>query len=208
VEELIAEIEKLIPYWENMPGLCFFVKDLHGRYVYVNTPFADFVGRSVSSILYKKPEDVWEGNRRQIAQTLDYDEMVIEEEEKAFESVLLIKDAESRERFMQVYKIPVKSSSDGRILGIMGVGYDVTGDREKLFTILQILFRRLSKSEKQYFFFRTEGLSRGQIAKSMSTTVETVDSYRHRIMKKLCINVQEMAFLEIVYKLFIDYSLQ
>lgn len=206
MDRLILQIEKLTPSWENMAEVPIFVRDMKGRYVYVNTAFAEFLGRSISSILYKKPEDLWIKNKRQIDIFFRDDRLIFDGVTRMTDSVVVIEDAANRDRFMRIFKTPVFNSHETEILGIIGVAFDITSDREKIFTMLNILFRRLSKSEKQYFFFRTEGRTRAEIAKDMGTTVETIDSFRYRIMKKLFIKEEEMFFLETVYKLFIDYS--
>lgn len=205
MDKLISEIEKLIPFWENMTGVCIFVKDMTGRYIYVNTAFAEFVGRSISSILYKKAEDVWK-NRRQIDLLISDEKSLLNGTVGMVDTVMVMKNSANEDRSMRILKIPLYKDREKEIIGISGICIDITHDREKLLTVLHILFRRLSKSEKQYFFFRSEGRTRAEIAKDMDTTVETVDSYRHRIMKKLVINEKEMFFLESVYRLFIDYS--
>jgi len=206
MENLVNLIAKITPILENLNGVMIFVKDLDGRYVYITKSFLDVFEKQISDLLYKKAEEVWGKTSKQINLLIEDEKSILSGEFTISDRNICIVNSNLQEKYIRVFKTPLYDIEEKKIIGIITIGIDITSDQSMLFSLLHMFFRRLSKSEKQYFFFRSQGQTRAKISKDMDTTIETIDSYRYRIMKKLKVNDQEMMFLEKIYKLFIDES--
>ncbi len=204
MRDLLDLILKIRPVCEKFSNLMFFVKDTQGKYLYASTSMLEFFGKSSNDVLYKKYEDVWGENTGRIKPIMEEESFLISGKCHVIDRNIRLENCRREEKYFRVFKTALYNAEEDEIIGIIGVGLDITGDRGMLFSLFHILFRQLSKSEKRYFFFRTEGLNRTEIARHMDTTLETIDSYRRRIIKKFKVNESEMIMLESIYKIFVN----
>jgi DNA-binding CsgD family transcriptional regulator len=206
MNDLFDLIVRMRPVSEKFSNIMLFVKDTQGKYLYASTSLLEFFGKASSDVLYKKYEDVWGHNTARLRPVMEEESMLLSGKCRVIDRNIRLENSMREERYFRVFKTALYSENEDEIIGIIGVGLDITGDRGMLFTLFHIFFRQLSKSEKRYFFFRSDGLTRGEIARLMDTTIETIDSYRRRIMKKFKVDEREMMLLENIYRLFLNES--
>lgn len=199
-------IIRLTPVFEKVTSLMFYIKDTEGKYLYISASLLKLSGKSMSDFLYKKSPQVWGTNKGRVRPLMTDEESMINGELTLIDKTVRMLDYKDDDTYVRVFKTPLYDAEEKNVIGILGVGIDITSDKGVLLSLFHIFFRRLSKSEKRYFFFRTEGHSRAEIARDMDTTIETIDSYRQRIMKKFKVNETEMLFLEKIYRIFINES--
>ncbi len=204
MKDLIDEVRRMSSFFERMEGFCVCVKDKKGKYVYVNTCYADIMGETVPNLLYRMAADVWEMSEEEALQIRQDEESLLRGEVGSVRRVMKKKSPQGEDEYYCIIKAPVCSENDNEILGTVAIVVDTSYESSMLLMLLQILLRRLSDAEKRYFFLRTQGLSRAEISKNMNTTVETVDSHRHRVMGKMKINSEEMEEIEGVLRFFLD----
>ena len=204
MDDLLDLIVRMRPVFEKFSSLMFFIKDTQGKYIYASPSLLEFFGKSASEVFYKKSDEVWGENKRRVQPVLTEEKLLLSGEIAMIDRSIRIKNPVGEEKYVRVFKTALYNTTEDKVIGIIGSGINISADRDLLFSLFHIFFRRLSKSEKRYFFFKTGGLSRAMIAREMDTTVETIDSYRQRIIKKFKVNDEEMMLLEKIYKIFVN----
>lgn len=164
MSELFDIIVKMTPSFEKLPVFTFSVKDTDGKYLYVSPSLLEFFGKSISDILYKKTEDVWPAHSNRFELLSADEDAILKGETHLTSRILPVRDSSDREKFIRILKAPIYDSANKSIIGVLGIGYNVTGNISGMMLLLQIVFRNLSKTEKMYFFFRSQGLARAEIA--------------------------------------------
>jgi len=204
MSEIFDIIVKMTPSFEKLSVFTFTVKDLDGKYLYISPTLLDFFGKTTSDLLYKKSEDIWPPHSDRYDMLAVDEELIIHGKSVLTSRVLPCRDSSDRQKFLRVLKTPVYDSADENIIGVLGIGFDVSANINAIMLLLQIVFRNLSKTEKMYFFFKSQGFTRAEIAKGMNASLATVDSCRSRIIKKFGVNPDELLVLEKLYTIFVD----
>ena len=121
---------------ESLPGYAFF-KDTEGRYVMANQNFAQAVGKTSQSILGRTDEDLFPRElakkyRADDARLLETGELLVVGEEQMIDGGRLF--------IVQTTKVPVKNDR-GEVVGLIGLGFDVTERKNAEAELLKALAR-------------------------------------------------------------------
>lgn len=119
-KELQARDELFRTFMNNSPVLAF-IKDEAGRYVYVNRPWEDALGRKLSNARGKATQDVWP--LESALQLRETDEAVLASDE-SMEFVQSVTDPSGRIVYLWVCKFPIKDAYGNKYVG--GVALDIT----------------------------------------------------------------------------------
>ncbi|MGA2477254.1 MAG: PAS domain S-box protein [Spirochaetia bacterium] len=107
---------------DNLPDI-IFQKDLSGRFVLVNRPYAEVVGLECSEMIGKNDADVFP---EEIASRfMSDDRLVIETAQPLNNIEEPIQSARGQMRWLLTSKVPLFDES-GHVLGLVGVGRDIT----------------------------------------------------------------------------------
>ncbi len=124
-EELQAQRQHLQTVLDNFPFLVW-MKDLQGRFLAVNAPFANACGAPHGSAVVGKTDfDVWPDHLAQDYRTDDQEVLVSGQSKQVVERV----NTPEGEVWMETYKSPV--IVDGRLTGTVGFARDIS-DRQRM----------------------------------------------------------------------------
>ena len=129
---------------EHLPMLVYR-KDRMGRFVFVNSLFCQFHGKTADQILGKTALDVT-GNR-DLAEQHDREDQKIIETGEPVEMEGKYQDSAGNIKYLQIFKSPV-FGSDGKVTGIQGMELDVT-ERRQTAAKLEDAHRELVAASRQ-----------------------------------------------------------
>jgi len=120
-EELRKSESRLKAILDNIPDMVW-MKDVYGRYIAVNGPFADACGFDPASLAGKTDLDVWPG---ELAERYMADDREVMEtgRRKSVEEPLFVKSG--KELCIETIKSPIYGDS-GRVVGTVGIAHDIT----------------------------------------------------------------------------------
>lgn len=140
--------ERFATFMEHTPAMAF-IKDLSGRYVFVNRQWEQVTGKLAEEVLGKLDTELWDP--RVAAEFMENDALVMDREEAL---VFIESDQQSRaNRIFSVNKFPLKLPSGTRLLA--GLGFEITAQKEAEEEI-----RRLNRDLERRVEERTSELSR------------------------------------------------
>jgi len=129
---------------EHLPMLVYR-KDQKGRFVFVNSQFCQFHGKTEDQILGKTALDVT--SNRDLAEQHAREDQQIIETGKPVEMESEYQDPAGNIKYLQIFKSPV-FGSDGKVTGIQGMLLDVT-ERRQTAAKLEDAHRKLVAASRQ-----------------------------------------------------------
>ena len=202
MEELIREIVKYYELFEKLGPILFFAKDLHGRYIYGNTAFVKFAGGK-QTVYYKRTEEIFPDSMRQMKMLQEEDTKLISGEKEISIRRSDLKNSKGTPVSLIVAKLPATGEKSGNIVGILGLGIDITLFKNGFFVLFEKYLKRLSPQERTYFFEMSRKLSRKDIAKVMNIFEEHGDKIKSEILRKLDLKDQpeEISLILRIYRM-------
>lgn len=122
-EALHLSEERLRVFMEHSPAISF-MKDMEGKYVFVNGLIEQLSSRKPGELVGKTDSELWPPEAAQQLQALD---RLVFAEEKAVEIMAALPDREGNSRDFLIYEFPIPNHQGKRILG--GVAVDITQRR-------------------------------------------------------------------------------
>jgi len=191
---LIEEILKIKRILESLSSMYFYIKDTECRYVYITSNAEKFLGFSLTEVIY---------DNNFFNENLEEEKEILKGIKPQLQRVYYMKRrSDGKPVYMSIEKTPIKKND--QILGILCAARDVTDIYSEKILLLDLLFRRLTTTEKNYFLFKANDYDRKDIAEKLNTTVGTIDQYRYRILEKLKLTQEEFDVLKELYLKMID----
>jgi PAS domain S-box-containing protein len=121
VEKALADSKNLFDaFMQHLPGLAF-MKDLQGKYIYVNEAFSQFTGKPAWDQIGGRDDQMWEAETARLLQ--DNDKKVLDS--KAAQSNMeTVRLPDEQERYLLTARFPV--FQDGELVSLGGVSIDIT----------------------------------------------------------------------------------
>jgi PAS domain S-box-containing protein len=142
VEKELKESKGLFDaFMRHMPGLAF-MKDLEGRYLFVNHAFSRFTGTSPRAPIGLRDDQVWDP---QTAQQLQANDQVVRQSAATDSSMETIHLPDRQERYLLTTRFPI--FQDDVLAAMGGVAIDVT-ERNEAEQRRQQLERQLQQAQK------------------------------------------------------------
>ena len=125
MEKALKESKSLFDaFMQHLPGLAF-IKDLDGRYIFVNRAFSQFVGMAEREPIGLEDTAVWEPDT---AAQLHTNEKTVRVSQKAASIVETVRTADHHQHYLLVTRFPIYE--DTTLTGLGGVAIDITEHTE------------------------------------------------------------------------------
>lgn len=173
---------------ENAP-VDIFVKDVEGRYLYVNREYEAVTGLAPEQVLGRTDADLYPpalaaAYRQDDAQTLETMSPL------RFEEPVIV---QGRERLFSIVKFPVLSEDE--VIGVCGISVDITEDlhadprttaaQSKTDAFFGRLLASLTPQEVRVLDQVAAGLSDREIAEKLNLSSDTVRHHVSHLLRKL-----------------------
>ncbi len=125
VQERLRASERLMRMVFDLLPYCIYVKDLQGRFQFVNTAFAAYYRMTPERIVGRTVRDLPLGDAADLSTFLDSDSAVLRSGRPLFLPEVALTPVGSQQRIQQLQKLPLHDDS-GAIVGIVGLTEDIT----------------------------------------------------------------------------------
>jgi DNA-binding CsgD family transcriptional regulator len=198
IDELIDVVLSLEPFLNRFDSYIFYIKDAWGRYVYFNRGFVQFAGGDPLNMLYKTSEYVFKDkNIPQVAHMVQDESKILSGEMGYSVTEMKTIRANGNYQYIRFVKLPIFSKTNGKVIGTLCHGMDVSDFFEEDQFLYDLLLRQLSPGERTYLHFYSQGIEdAAEIARAIGTTKETIYNYPSEIRKKLKIKNRDDKDLE------------
>jgi|GEM_PF-3087469 len=197
MELLLQEIEKVKALLQGQPsGDMFFIKDLDGRYIWVNTAAEKLLNKTLSEIFMEK--NIFNDD-------IEAEKKLISGETKHIIRYYHLHRAIDKQ---PVYVKAVKSvmrAKDKTPIGIFLSAHDESEYKNRDLFYAQIILRQLSPKEKEYFVFSMNRNNK-QTATELQVSKSRASQYKTAIMDKLKLTEEEYDKLQLEIKSLFDDS--
>lgn len=121
VEKALADSKNLFDaFMQHLPGLAF-MKDLQGKYIYVNEAFSRFTGKPAWDQIGSSDDQIWEAETARLLQDNDQKVLASKAAQSNMETVRL---ADEQERHLLTARFPV--FQDNELVSLGGISIDIT----------------------------------------------------------------------------------
>jgi PAS domain S-box-containing protein len=121
VEKALAESKNLFDaFMHHLPGLAF-MKDLQGRYIYVNEAFSQFTGIAARDQIGLRDDQVWEAETARLLHRNDQSVLKTQTDQSNLETVRL---PDQQNRVLLTARFPI--FQDNEMVSLGGISIDVT----------------------------------------------------------------------------------
>jgi PAS domain S-box-containing protein len=121
VEKALAESKNLFDaFMQHLPGLAF-MKNLDGKYIYVNQAFSRFTGKPAGDPIGSRDDQVWEAETARLLQANDQNVLESKTAQSKMETVRL---PDQQERHLLTARFPI--FQDNELVSLGGISIDIT----------------------------------------------------------------------------------
>lgn len=121
IEKALAESTNLFDaFMHHLPGLAF-IKDLEGRYVYVNQAFSQFTGKPARDPIGLRDDQVWDAETARLLHCNDQSVLESQTDQSNVETVRL---SDRQDRILLTARFPI--FQDNEMVSLGGIAIDIT----------------------------------------------------------------------------------
>ncbi len=121
VEKALADSKNLFDaFMQHLPGLAF-MKDLEGKYIYVNEAFSQFTGKPAWDQIGSSDDQMWEAATARLLKDNDHNVLESKTAQSNMETVRL---PDEQERYLLTVRFPV--FQDDQMVSLGGISIDMT----------------------------------------------------------------------------------